>query len=50
VLYYLLYEVLRRYFSPLNVFRYITVSHGLRQLNGHVSGSRFRPLADSPFA
>jgi phospho-N-acetylmuramoyl-pentapeptide-transferase len=25
VLYYLLYEVLRRYFSPLNVFRYITV-------------------------
>jgi len=25
VLYYLLYEVLRRYFSPFNVFRYITV-------------------------
>jgi phospho-N-acetylmuramoyl-pentapeptide-transferase len=25
VLYYLLYEVLRRYFSPLNVFRYITI-------------------------
>lgn len=25
MLYYLLYEVLRRYFSPLNVFRYITV-------------------------
>jgi len=25
VLYYLLYEILRRYFSPLNVFRYITV-------------------------
>ncbi len=25
MLYYLLYEVLRRYFSPLNVFRYITI-------------------------
>src|ERR1700758_5382435 len=25
MLYYLLVEVLRRYFSPLNVFRYITV-------------------------
>ncbi len=25
MLYYLLYEILRRYFSPLNVFRYITV-------------------------
>src|SRR5499427_10321645 len=25
MLYYLLFEVLRRYFSPLNVFRYITV-------------------------
>ncbi len=25
MLYYLLYEVLRKYFSPLNVFRYITV-------------------------
>src|SRR5260370_17081563 len=25
MLYYLLYEVLRRYISPLNVFRYITV-------------------------
>ncbi len=25
MLYYLLYELLRRYFSPLNVFRYITV-------------------------
>src|SRR3989454_10424457 len=25
MLYYLLYEVLRHYFSPLNVFRYITV-------------------------
>lgn len=25
MLYYLLYEILRRYFSPLNVFRYITI-------------------------
>ncbi|HEY2545931.1 MAG TPA: hypothetical protein VGI46_07695, partial [Candidatus Acidoferrum sp.] len=25
MLYYLLYHVLQRYFSPLNVFRYITV-------------------------
>ena len=25
MLYYLLYEVLQKYFSPLNVFRYITV-------------------------
>jgi phospho-N-acetylmuramoyl-pentapeptide-transferase len=43
VLYYLLYEVLRRYFSPLNVFRYITVRTVYASLTAMFLGLVFGP-------
>jgi phospho-N-acetylmuramoyl-pentapeptide-transferase len=43
MLYYLLYEVLRRYFSPLNVFRYITVRTVYASLTAMFLGLVFGP-------
>ena len=44
MLYYLLYHVLQPYFSPLNVFRYITVRTALRQPHGAVSRAGAWPV------
>jgi phospho-N-acetylmuramoyl-pentapeptide-transferase len=43
VLYYLLYHVLQRYFSPLNVFRYITVRTVYASLTAMFLGFVFGP-------
>src|SRR6266436_568615 len=43
MLYYLLYQVLQRYFSPLNVFRYITVRTVYASLTGMFLAFVFGP-------
>src|SRR2546422_10903338 len=43
MLYYLLYHTLQRYFSPLNVFRYITVRTVYASLMAMVLGLAFGP-------
>ena len=43
MLYYLLYHVLQRYFSPLNVFRYITVRTVYASLTAMFLGFVFGP-------
>src|SRR5579863_5815899 len=43
MLYYLLYHVLQRYFSPLNVFRYITVRTVYASLTAMFLGLVFGP-------
>ena len=46
MLYYLLYEVLQKYFSPLNVFRYITVRTVYASLTAMFLSFVFGPVAD----
>ena len=46
MLYYLLYHVLQRYFSPLNVFRYITVRTVYASLTAMFLAFVFRSVAD----
>jgi phospho-N-acetylmuramoyl-pentapeptide-transferase len=43
MLYYLLYHILQRYFSPLNVFRYITVRTVYASLTAMFLGFVFGP-------
>ena len=50
MLYYLLYQCLQRYFSPLNVFRYITVRTVYASLTAMFLGVRVWAVADSQAA